>query len=348
MPHTEFQFTNSRRTLRGVVEATAGSMGFDMRKMAAVAVAAFLWCTALAAPKSDPPPLWAFMLLHPEDDATSAIKLVKVPGSTLQMTQKELDDPFAGADWFPEDHPVMPEVVAMGHRPHLWACSYCHGATGVGDPASAALAGLPAPYIEQQLTEFRSGRRQCAVAHAACAIMPKIARQVSAVDGSAAANYFSKLRYHSRVHVVAAAMVPNTRYGSLFPVRLASGGTEPIGMRILEMPNHVALEHDGDWRVSITAYVPPDSVARGRALVQSGAGAAPCASCHGARLQGKGMVPPLAGRTPSYIVRQLYDIQYGYRRGAAVAPMEPEVAHLSPRDRIAIAAYLASLSPSNP
>jgi cytochrome c553 len=72
-------------------------------------------------------------------------------------------------------------------------------------------------------------------------------------------------------------------------------------------------------------------------------GALPCRSCQGARLQGAGDAPPLAGRPPSYIVRQLYDIQYGYWRGPAVAPMEPEVAHLTSWDRIAIAAYIVSL-----
>ncbi|MGH8288066.1 MAG: c-type cytochrome [Steroidobacteraceae bacterium] len=316
----------------------------------AVAVAALsVSCAALGAPKSDPPPRWAFMLLHEESDPTPASKPITVPGSALHMTEKAIDDPFAGADWFAEDHPAMPEVVAKGHRPHLWACSYCHGPTGVGDPASAALAGLPAAYIEQQLTEFRAGRRQCAVAKTACGeAMPRIAGLVSAADARAAAIYFSKLRYRPRVHVVEAAMVPKNRYGSLFPVKLASGGKEPLGARILEMPDNVALEDDGDWRASITAYVPPGSVARGKALVESGAGALPCASCHGPQLQGVGMVPPLAGRTPTYIVRQLYDIQYGHRLGAAVAPMAPEVAHLTARDRIAIAAYLASLSPSNP
>lgn len=288
------------------------------------------------------------MLLHEESDRTPATRLITVPGSALRVTEQAIDDPFAGVDWFPGDHPAMPEVVAHGRRPRLWACSYCHGPTGVGDPASAALAGLPAAYIEQQLTEFRDGRRQCAVAKAACAVMPRAARQVSAAEARAAADYFSKLRYRPRVRVLEAAMVPNNRYGSLFPVRVESGGEQPIGTRILEMPEEVALEHEGDWRAPITAYVPPGSIARGKALVESGAGALPCAACHGDRLQGVATVPPLAGRTPSYLVRQLYDIQHGYRRGAAVAPMEPEVAHLSPRDRIAIAAYLASLSPSSP
>jgi cytochrome c553 len=55
--------------------------------------------------------------------------------------------------------------------------------------------------------------------------------------------------------------------------------------------------------------------------------------------------PPLAGRSASYIARQLYDIQYGTRRGPAVALMQPEAAHMTADDRVAIAAYLASLKP---
>lgn len=313
---------------------------------AAAAAVALISSVALAAPRTDPPPPWAFIALQDDGDSPPTNKLITVPGSELHVTEKAADDPFAVVDWFPADHISMPRVVAQGQRPRLWACAYCHLATGVGDPASAALAGLPAAYIEQQLVEFRAGRRQCAVAKTACAVaMPGVARAVTAADAKAAATYFSNLRYRPRIHVVEAAMVPRTRYGSLYPIRLTGGGEEPLGLRILQMPDNVALEEDDDWRVPVTAYVPPASLARGKTLVESGAGAAPCASCHGARLRGVGMVPPLAGRPPTYIVRQLYDIQYGYRRGAAVAPMQPEVAHLTARDRIAIAAYLASLSP---
>lgn len=321
-----------------------------MCKLGATATAAAIllmsWGTLAAAPKNDPPPSWAFILVHDEPDPTPASTPITVPGSTLHLTEKAIDDLFAAADWFPEDHPPMPEVVAHGRRPQLRACGYCHLPTGVGDPASAALAGLPVAYIEQQLAEFRAGRRQCPMAEIACTDMPQVARQVSAEEGRAAAIYFSQLPYNSRIRVLEAALVPKTRYGDFYPVRLADGGEEAIGRRILEVPDSAPLEDDLDWRGRITAYVPPGSVASGKALVASGAGALPCASCHGARLQGAGMVPPLAGRPPTYIVRQLYDIQYGYRRGPALAPMEPEVAHLTAWDRIAIAAYIASLPTS--
>lgn len=301
---------------------------------------------SLAGPKADPPPPWAFLLLQDENDPIPASKLITVPGSTLHVTEKVIDDPFDGPDWFPEDHSPMPEAVSHGRRDRqVAACAYCHLPTGDGDPASAALAGLPADYIEQQLAEFRTRRRRCAVANTACGKdMLPVARRVSAADAKAAAIYFSRLQYRSRIKVVQAAMVPKTRNESFFTVRLAGGVEEPIGMRILQIPDNVALESAGDWRVPITAYVPPGSLARGKALVAGGAGALACASCHGARLQGAGTAPPLAGRPPTYIVRQLYDMQYGYRVGPTVTPMKPEVAHLSAWDRIAIAAYIASLS----
>jgi cytochrome c553 len=306
------------------------------------AVAAIFAAGAAAAP-NDPPPDWAFVIYDPAPASGPKDKPVTVPGSGLRVTPKQIDDPFVTVDWFPGDHGRMPRVVEHGHAPKLWACSFCHAPTGVGGSDSAAIAGLPAAYIAEQFAEFRSGRRQCAVARdLSCSQdMPKMAAAAGAEEIKQAAAYFSALAYRSRVHVVEAATVPKTRPGNYFLVR--RGGSEPIGDRIIELPDDAALESAGDWRDTVTAYVPPGSIARGRTLVASGAGSLPCASCHGAHFRGAGPIPPLAGRPPTYIVRQLYDIQYGIRRGPAVAPMLPEVAHLTARDRIAIAAYLASL-----
>ena len=52
-----------------------------------------------------------------------------------------------------------------------------------------------------------------------------------------------------------------------------------------------------------------------------------------------------AGRSPSYIMRQLYDIQHGVRNGQWAELMKPVVAGLSEGDMVAIAAYTASLAP---
>jgi cytochrome c553 len=62
-------------------------------------------------------------------------------------------------------------------------------------------------------------------------------------------------------------------------------------------------------------------------------------------LRGVGLVPRIAGRSPSYLVRQLYDIQAGARRGAGAAPMMAVVEGMSNADMLAIAAYVASLKP---
>jgi cytochrome c553 len=57
------------------------------------------------------------------------------------------------------------------------------------------------------------------------------------------------------------------------------------------------------------------------------------------------LAPPIAGRSPTYLVRQLYEIQSGIRAGSAAAPMKIGVTGLSPDDMIAVAAWAASLPP---
>ena len=57
-------------------------------------------------------------------------------------------------------------------------------------------------------------------------------------------------------------------------------------------------------------------------------------------LKGIADVPPIAGRSPSYIARQLYDIQQGTRNGVSAPLMKPVVASLSADDIVAIAAYV--------
>jgi len=71
----------------------------------------------------------------------------------------------------------------------------------------------------------------------------------------------------------------------------------------------------------------------------------PCVTCHGLDLMGVADVPPIAGRSPSYIVRQIWDIQQGTRNGAAVQLMKQAVAQLNGEDLVAIAAYVSSRQP---
>lgn len=308
--------------------------------------ALLLICGSAVAPDNDAAPDWAFPIYQKEVASVPESQLISVPGSDLLLNFRQVGDHFGTRDWFPEDHPDMPAVVAYGRAPKLASCSFCHLPTGIGGPDNAAIAGLSTAYITQQIEEFRSGRRQCAVPPSIpCrSLMNRMAQAASDSEVKAAAEYFSRLPYRSRIKVIEAAMVPKMTVQGFVFARADGSEQEPIGERILEVPDSLAEFDAGDWRTPITAYVPPGSIARGKLLVEGVArGAAPCGACHESRLQGNELAPPLAGRSPSYIVRQLYDIQYGYRSGPATALMQPVVARLNALERVAIAAYIASL-----
>ena len=95
------------------------------------------------------------------------------------------------------------------------------------------------------------------------------------------------------------------------------------------------------------AYVPRGSIARGRTLAIGDArrGVQGCASCHGADLRGVKLVPALAGRSPSYLLRQLIAFRTGARDGATSAPMRALVATMTIDDMVAASAYAGSRAP---
>jgi cytochrome c553 len=304
--------------------------------------------SGLAAPASDPPPAWAFpvkpehALPNPKQDPN---KLMHVSGSKAAYTIAQLSGAWFAPDWFPNEHPAMPVIVEQGRKPGPWPCAGCHMESGVGGPESAALTGLSAKYIVEQVMEFKAGRRHAAQAKMeAPQSMEKEAQNVSPADVQAAAAYFSHLTYPARIRVVEADTAPKTIVHEGL-VYVAAPGNEPLGKRIVELPDDVANWDAGNPHMTILAYVPKGSLAKGEKLVASGDGAAPCATCHGIDLKGTAIAPPLAGRSPSYLARQLFDIQYGMRKGPVVAMMIPEVAQMSADDRIAIVAYIASLRP---
>jgi cytochrome c553 len=89
------------------------------------------------------------------------------------------------------------------------------------------------------------------------------------------------------------------------------------------------------------------STRRGRSSALTGGGGltVACISCHGGRLQGIGLVPRLAGRSPTYLIRQLLAFQAGDRAGVTGQPMLPVVTRLRIGDMIDVVAYAASLGP---
>ena len=266
-------------------------------------------------------------------------EMVHVPGSTRSYTQAQLDR--ATPDWFPQDHPVAPRIVTEGRKPAS-RCAECHFATGTGVPATAALNGLPRAYILGQVAAFRSGERR-ADALETVRSMTQEARSLDAADLQRAADYFSKVEFVPRVHVVEAATVPKTHWKYFVLVPDKGGAHEPIGERIIEMPTDYRSYEYSSNRTAYVAYVPPGNVERGAVVAAKGIGAAqPCESCHGANLQGVADVPALAGRSPTYIVRELILFREGKRTGSSAAPMRLEAAQLTVDDMIDVAAYAAS------
>ena len=126
---------------------------------------------------------------------------------------------------------------------------------------------------------------------------------------------------------------------------LENNETEPIGNRIIEMPVNNELVELRDYHPdgSFIAHVPPGSVKKGEALAQSGSKVTQCGVCHGSDLQGLGPVPGIAGRSPSYIARQLYDMQQGTRKGPWVSLMKPVVDRMTAEDILNVTAYVSSL-----
>lgn len=73
-----------------------------------------------------------------------------------------------------------------------------------------------------------------------------------------------------------------------------------------------------------------------------------CGICHGPDLMGLANIPGIAGRSPSYMMRQLYDMKIGTRNGVAAQLMTPVIANLTIDDMTAIVGYLASITPPIP
>jgi len=333
------------------------------------AVASLTWLALLAAadgalaaaPAEEP--LWAWGFNEPPSTAPSEAQpsvppidgkiMLRVEGSRLSFTRAQIVSFFDPADWFPEEHPPMPDIVAHGRdtaNPPIWACALCHLPNGNGRPENANLTGLTSENIVQQLMDFRSGSRQTSDKRKTnTALMAGFAKNLTDAEIKAAADYFASIPAKPWVKVVESDTAPKTRssFGLFIAIKGEAAMTEPLGNRIIEVPlDEEQTEILRNPRVGFVAYVPKGSLSRGEVLVKTGNGkVTPCTACHGADLRGLGPVPRLAGRSPSYVARQLYDMQTGNRAGVWTPLMAPVVIHLSANDALAAAAYLGSLTP---
>jgi len=309
--------------------------------------ASVLSAGALAQSK-EVPPEWAYPVNPPglkptPDDGT----LRRVPGSTAAFTLTQVRDRQFSPVWHPDEHPPQPEVVARGRKPDVPACGFCHRADGPGGPENANLAGLPAAYIVQQAADFKSGARKTSVPKRNIDQKPGMFQAATDAEVAAAAAYFSALKPRTIIKVVETDTVPKTFITANHLAAVKTGETEPIGQRIIEVPEDLERFISRDTHAVFIAYVPVGSVQKGQALAASGGGGKTiqCAICHGPDLKGLGPIPGIAGRSTNYTVRQLYDFKHGSRTGTGSALMKPAVEKLTVDDMLALAAYLASLAP---
>jgi len=300
-----------------------------------------------AALGAEDPPTWAYPVNPPDFKPRAEDGIARrVPASSATYSVTQLRDRFISPVWHPNDHPPLPSVVAQGRKPNVFACGFCHRAEGTGGPENASLAGLPAGYIVQQMADYKSGARKTSVQKRNIDLMIALSKDITDAEVQAAAAYFSALKPKSNIRVVETASVPKTVVAGWFLTAADTREKEPIGQRIIEMPEDLEQFENRDPRSHFVAYVPIGSVARGEALVSTGGGKTlQCAICHGQDLKGLGELPSIAGRSPSYIVRQLYDIQNGARAGKGAQLMKAAVANLTVEDMASIAAYLASRAP---
>jgi cytochrome c553 len=302
--------------------------------------------------------------LRPNEDPAEQTALKHLEGSNAGYSLVDIRDGQNVIDWFPKDHPPMPDViqhgpVALGDTKR--GCGSCHLPNGKGRPENAGVAGLPVSYIMRQIQDFRSGKRRSADPRKPNTnTMIELAKNLSDEELKAAAEYFAALPWTQWIRVVETDMVPKTRIvGNLF-LPLEQVKSEPIGARIIEVPeNEEQTETYRNPHVGFVAYVPPGSLSKGKDLVTTGGAkivgnefipgkATPCITCHREDLMGNGDAPPIVGRSASYMAREMWDIQQGTRNGEPAQLMKLAIAKLTPDDLIAVAAYVSSLKPPSP
>lgn len=299
--------------------------------------------------------------LRPDEDPVEQTRPRQLEGSRMRYSRVDIRDGSSVIDWFPEDHPPMPDVVKYGPArlgKLKRGCGSCHLPNGKGRPENASPAGLPATYFIRQIHDFRAGLRYSADPRKPNTnTMIQLAKAMTDEEIQAAAEYFGSIKWTRRIRVVETHRVPKTRIqGNLF-IATEEARTEPIAGRIIEVPeNEEQTELYRNPRVGFVAYVPVGSISKGKDLVTTGGmrivdnkivqgKTTACGTCHGEDLMGVADVPPIAGRSPSYMARQIFDIQQGTRNGPSAQLMKLVVANLTKEDILAITAYVATRVP---
>jgi cytochrome c553 len=307
---------------------------------------------APAAPIPAGLPEWAYEFPAPGEPTAPSVlpaddnAIVKLPGVERTLPRGLMRGAPEIADWHPEDHRgPLPAIVKIGRvKEGVRPCGFCHLADGTGRGENATVNGLPVAYFIQQMEDFKNGLRHSAhPGKTNTNNMIGFAKGATVEEVRAAAEYFAAQPYPKRIKVIESRTAPKVilQDGLHMPVVGEGAGMEPLGNHIVEVPDNNLQAAARDTRVTWTAYVPAGSVNKGKALVARHQ----CATCHGASLEGLGPVPPLAGRSPSYATRQLFDIKVGTRHGLWSELMKPVVEKMTAEDMLNASVYIASLAP---
>ncbi len=340
------------------------------------AVGLAVGASAVRAQGSDEPePLWAYAWstqpqpgdvaapqlppsreLRPDEDPEEQTRPRHVEGSSATYSRVDIRDGHNVIDWFPGDHPPMPDVIKHGPASlaaeRARGCGLCHLPNGKGRPENAPPAGQPVGYTIQQLQDMRDGLRYSADPRKPNSpTMNALARAMTDEEMRESAEYFAAIPWTPWMRVIEADLIPEMHLeeGNMY-ITVGTEPTEPLAGRIVETPED---EHQANVlrnpRSGWVVYVPVGSLATGEELVTTGAGKTiQCDICHGPDLMGLANIPGIAGRSPSYMMRQMYDMKRGTRNGVSAQLMQPVIANLNVDDMTAIVAYLASITPPTP
>lgn len=264
---------------------------------------------------------------------------VTLPGSPVTLRERDLTTRERAVDWFPDPANPVPAFIAQSSQPGEYACGFCHLPHGNGRPENASLAGLSAEYIIDQTEAFRTGTRRAARPDWFPSIaMRATIQHASPQEIAAAAAWYSRQPFISRVTVVESETVPPTAPLG-FILAAQPGPREPIAGRIIEVPDDPHAFEKRDPRATFTAWVPPGSIARGRAIAADMG----CVECHAEQMNGWG-----PGRSPSYILRQLLAFKTRARNDAGAEPMQAVADQLDMDQMVAVAAWLADGARASP
>ena len=171
-------------------------------------------------------PLWAYPdHFSQASSAANRAEVEHLPGSKASYTKAEIGDLFVVPDWYPDIHPPMPDVVAHGRKPDVYACGHCHLPNGQGRPENASVTGLPEAYIVQQMADFKSGLRTGSDPDMLSVTnMVKLSKSISDEDVKAAAAYFSSFKLKPWIRVVEVEQVPKTKPEGGMMVVVGGGG----------------------------------------------------------------------------------------------------------------------------